>query len=250
MDIHMQLIRKGVKAKKKRLGGGGGVSAGTFPSGTVPTEMGVVSSEYISGIGNPYITQTIASVMVRDSTKVSGSGVITFAQLTNASGTNINSNSQPELTVADYIASDLRSQSLPSTAFSNPVQAGVIYISTNSFTENARLAFRVNCYNQNSSFNGGELVVSDVVNTSSVGIVSNNASTSSPAILTHNPPRSGNIILEFDTISLSSQAELILQFQISVSPKVGGPQSTTTSNPADPAALYASSSYIKIVFIA
>ena len=52
------------------------------------------------------------------------------------------------------------------------------------------------------------------------------------------------------TISLSGTAELILQFQITVSPKASGPQSTTTSNPADPAALYASSSYIKIVFIA
>jgi len=252
MDLAIQgmmLIKKGVKARKKRLAGGGGGSAGTFPSGSVPLEMGVVSSEYVAGLPNPFDTQSIASVMVRDSTKTNASGVVSFAQLTNASGTNINSSSQPELTVADYIASNLRGQPLPSTNFSNPVQAGVVYISTNSFTEDARLAFRVHCYNQNNSFNGAELIVTDVVNEASVPILSNNASPSSPALMTHNPPRSGNIILEFDTRSLSSEAELILQFQIRVSPKVGGPQETTTADPSDPASLYVSSSYIKIGFL-
>ena len=156
MDNPLFLVTKGLKSKKKRLGGGGGA----FPTGSSPFELGIVSfTEQTSS--PPFNTHTMASVFIRQSDKIdpSNGSNLGFATVKNSGGTSINSASNPEINVADYIATILQGESAPNTdANSFPhlagtqMERGEIQISTNNFTEDIFLIFMFHIDVQYSKF--------------------------------------------------------------------------------------------------
>ena len=252
MDNPLFLVTKGLKAKKKRLGGGGGGS-GAFPTGSSPHELGIVSFTEETG-SPPFNTHTMASVFIRDSATInpSNGNPIGHATVKNSGGTNINSVTQPEINVADYIATILQGETAPNTdANSFPhlagtrMERGEIQISTNNFTEDIFLMFMFSGYNQSGSFNQGSGNVNLAVNTSNLTMTLANPN---PFNIGGSTPISGRVDITFHTSLLSSQHEIILEFKADAIGKAGTGTTATTSPIAG--ATKVGSCYLKIVFTA
>lgn len=252
-----------MKDKKKRAGSGGGSPppTGTYPTGNSPAELGVVSfSEQNQGSGNPFTNnQTMASVFVRDSTLMTTGGAFNgHAQITNAGGTNLSSGSNPEVVVADYVATVLQSITPPTTQSNtgfthlNSVQMepGTIYVSTNNFADNVEIRFIWMGYNQNFAYNGAHPsaagTISTITNPSSIPI---NPSMPLSANVTGNPMRTQSVLVFFETSVLSSQGEVMLEFKMTGGAKGQPVLTTATTNPVS-GATFVGSCYMKIVFIA
>jgi len=250
MDNPLFLVTKGLKAKKKRLGGGGG---GVFPTGSSPHELGIVSfTEQTSS--PPFNTHTMASVFIRESSTIdpSNGNIIGFATIKDSGGTNINSISNPEINVADYIATILQGESAPNTdANSFPhlagtqMERGEIQISTNNFTEDIFIIFMFSGYNQSGAFNQGSGNVNLAVNTSNLTITPQNPN---PFNIGGSNPITGRADITFHTSLLSSQHEIILEFKADAIGKAGTGTTATTSPIAG--ATKVGSCYLKIVFTA
>jgi hypothetical protein len=252
-----------MKDKKKRAGGGGSPPppAGAYPTGSPPAELGVVSfSEKNQGSGNPFTNnQTMASVFIRDSILLTTGGQFNGpAPITNAAGTQLSSATQPEVVVADYVATVLQSITPPTTqsntGFShlNSVQMepGTIYVSTNGFADNVLLRFIFMGYNQNNAYNGAHPsaagTISTITNPSSIPT---NPSMPATVIVTGNPMETGSPFVFFETSVLSSQGEVMLEFKMTGGAKGQPVLTTATTNPIS-GATFVGSCYMKVVFIA
>ena len=262
----MTAMKKGtaMKDKKKRAGGGGSPPpppAGTYPTGSPPAELGVVSySEKNQGSGNPFTNNlTMASVFVRDSILLTTGGQFNgHAQITNAGGTNLSSGSNPEVVVADYVATVLQSITPPTTQSntgfpnlnSRQMEPGTIYVSTNNFADNVEMRFIFMGYNQNFAYNGAHPsaagTISAITNPSSIPT---NPSMPATINVQNNPMETGSPSVFFETSVLSSQAEVILEFKMTGGAKGQPVLTTATTNPV-PGATFVGSCYMKIVFIA
>lgn len=245
-------------------GGGGGGSpppTGTYPTGSPPAELGVVSfSEQNQGSGNAFTNnQTMASVFVRDSALITTGGAFNgHAQITNAGGTNLSSLTQPEVVVADYVATVLQSITPPTTQSNtgfthlNSVQMepGTIYVSTNNFADNVSMRFIFMGYNQQFAYNGAHPAatgrISAITNPSSIPI---NPSMPYAVSVTGNPMQTGSPPVFFETSVLSSQGEIILEFAMTGGAKGQPVLTTATTNPVS-GATFVGSCYMKVVFIA
>ena len=259
----MWALKKGtsMKDKKKRAGGGSPPApTGVFPTNSFsPAHLGVVSfTEMNQGSGNAFTNnQTMASVFVRDTVKIDPiTGLHSFAQATNGAGANINTSGQPEIVVADYVATVLQSITPPTTQANTgfphlnsvTMEPGTIYVSTNNFQEIVVLRYIVAGYNQQYAYNGGHPAAaaadSVVANASSIPVNS-----VSPLNVGGNPMQSQTGMIEFDTTAISSQAEVILEFTMTGGAKGQPVLTTATTNPVA-GALFVGSCYMKVVFIA
>lgn len=253
-----------MKDKKKRAGAPPPPPPlGTYPTGNAPHELGVVSfsEKNISGSGNPFTNnQTMASVFVRDSALITtGGGFGGPAQITNAAGTNINSGTNPEVVVADYVATVLQSITPPTTQANTgfphlnsvTMEPGTIYVSTNSFADNVILRFIWMGYNQFGSYRGTHPsaagTIDAITNPSSIPI---NPSMPATVSVSGNPMDSGSPQIFFETSVLSSQAEVILEFKMTGGAKGQPVLTTATTNPTSGSSTFVGSCYMKVVFIA
>ena len=251
----------GTCAQQGAAGGGGSPPpTGTYPTGSAPADLGIVSiTEQNQGSGNPFTNnQTMASVFVRESSLMTTGGAFNgHAQITNAGGTNLSSATQPEVVVADYVATDLQSITPPTnqsnTGFSHlnsvQMQPGTIYVSTNNFADNVEMRFIFMGYNQNGAYNGAHPAaagtISAITNPSSIPI---NPSMPLTVNVTGNPMDSQTVAVLFETSALSSQGEVILEFKMTGGAKGQPVLTTATTNPVS-GATFVGSCYMKVVFI-
>ena len=137
----MTAMKKGtaMKDKKKRAGGGGAPSTGTYPEGSAPNDIGCASLGVSPGALH-------ASILLRDSQIGGGGG---FLQLTTAGGTNINSSVAPDFGIADFVATNLRGETPindPLLVGNPQMQPGVIR-AVGSTSADVELIFRMKVLN-------------------------------------------------------------------------------------------------------
>tara|TARA_R100001509_G_scaffold73187_1_gene40844 strand:- start:3440 stop:4240 length:801 start_codon:yes stop_codon:yes gene_type:complete len=254
-----------MKDKKKRTGAPPPPPPpplGVYPTGVSPHDLGVVSfSEKNQGVGNPFTNnQTMASVFIRGADLIqTGGGFGGPAQITNAAGTNINSGNNPEVVVADYVATVLQSITPPTTQANSPfphlnsvtMEPGTVYVSTNNFGDDVEMQFIWMGYNQNFSFSGfhpaAGATIDAITNPSSIPL-----SPLMPATINvnSNPMETQTVNISFGTSALSSQAEIILEFTMTGGAKGQPVLTTATTNPTSGSSTFVGSCYLKIVFIA
>lgn len=229
----MTAMKKGtsMKDKKKRAGGGGAPSTGTYPSVVGP---GIDIGCMAVGL-NPAGNHLHASVLMRDSFDAAG-----FLQCTNAAGANINSQGAPDFDVADYIATVIQGE----TPMTNPqsgvvMQPGVFHTQGAPLNGDVTLIFRVANDEPTGAFGGGEFLdVLMVHNPNSVVISRINGASPAQVPL-------GQVQLQFDPVTAGDT--IILEFKITGVSKAGTFSSATISPPAA-SALKVGSCYVQIVF--
>jgi len=242
---------KGTAMKDKKKRTAAAPSTGTYPDnivgGGLTFQLGVGSTTVQSRAApNPHLH---ANLFYRDGTLTpSGS----FLQLTNAAGTNINSQGATAVTIADYVATDLRGETpvtLPGGAINPPAQPGVVYVPNivNQGVGVSMLFATMGIDNNNAAWNGGTATVSAVVNRA--GLAVSGTLTDS---MSGNPPVQNNyLIVDIDTSRITSQTEIILEFRVTANNKQAGAQTTTQASASDiiaGTALKVGSCYVKIVF--
>jgi hypothetical protein len=203
-------------------------------------------------------------VFVRDTSLIDpNTGQQSFAQATNGAGANINSQTQAEIVVADYIATVLQSITPPTnqanTGFTHLnsvlMQPGTIYVSTNNFQEMVGIRYMLSGYNQNGAYNGGHpsatANASVVTNQASIPVTFPGPGGGTGAFnVNGNPMQSSTGIVLFDTTTVSSQSEVIMEFTITGAAKGQPTLTTATTNPTSGSSTFVGSCYMKIVFIA
>jgi len=242
---------KGTAMKDKKKRAAAAPSTGTYPDnfvgGGITFQLGVGSADVQSRAApNPHLH---ASVFYRDGTLTpSGS----FLQLTNAAGANINSQGATAVTIADYVATDLRGETpvtLPGGAINPPAQPGVVYVPNivNQGVGVSMLFATMGIDNNSNAWNNGTATVSAVVNQSSLAV-----SGTLTDSMSSNPPVQNNfLIVNIDTTGITSQTEIILEFRVTGNGKQAGNQTTTQASASDitnGSALKVGSCYVKIIF--
>lgn len=222
-----------MKDKKKRAGGGGAPSTGTYPSVVGP---GIDIGCMAQGL-NPAATLLHASVVMKDSFTPAG-----FLQIKNAAGASINSQAAPAIDIADFVAT-VRQGETPINSNVGPMQPGVIHTHNGGGSGNpVILVFRMVNDEPNGVFGGGEFVdVTMVSNPNSVSIGSINGQP--PAQIAFSSGF-GQAIIEFAPVTAG--ATIILEFKITGHSKAGNFSSATTN--AAVGALKTGSCYVQIVF--
>lgn len=230
----MTAMKKGtaMKDKKKRAGGGGAPSTGTYPEGSAPNDIGCASLGVTPGALH-------ASILLRDSQIGGGGG---FLQLTTAGGTNINSNNAPDFGIADFVATNLRGETPindPLLAGSPQMQPGVIRAVGSTFAD-VELIFRMQVLNGSGTYNGGSVSVAIAAQTGSGSI---SLLSPSSVSLSGNPPSGQAVAL---LSRPTNNDEVILEFRVTGNSKAGS--ATTSSVPPAGSALKNGSCYVKVIF--
>jgi hypothetical protein len=173
-------------------------------------------------------------------------------QLTNAAGANINSQGATAVTIADYVATDLRGETpvtLPGGAINPPAQPGVIYVPNivNQGVGVSMLFITMGIDNNSNAWNNGTATVSAVVNQASLAV----SGTLTDSMSGNPPVQNLYLVVDIDTTGITSQTEIILEFRVTGNGKQAGNQTTTqasASNITNGSALKVGSCYVKIIF--
>tara|TARA_R100000908_G_scaffold63079_1_gene43304 strand:- start:3151 stop:3879 length:729 start_codon:yes stop_codon:yes gene_type:complete len=238
----MTAMTKGtsMKDKKKRAGGGGAPSTGTYPSVVGPgIDIGCMALG-LNRAGN----HLHASVLMRESFDAGG-----FLTITNAGGVPLNSIGSPEVEVADYIATAIQGETPINGGIvgggGNPMQAGVFHTQNAPAHAGTTLVFRAENDEPNGAFGGGEFLdIQMVHNPNSVSIAAINGSP--PAQITFSHSGYANAEIEFGP--LSGGETIILEFKITGHSKAGNFSSAVISPPVSGSTLKVGSCYVQIVF--
>ncbi len=243
-------MTKGTAMKDKKKRAAAAPSTGTYPDEFVvngfTSKLGVGSGDVQSrSAPSPNLH---ASLYYRDGVTSNGQ----FLQITNAAGTNANSQGVTAFTIADYVATALRGETpvtLGGGALNAPAQPGVIYV-PNVVNQGigVTMFFHTTAVDANiPSFNGGTATVSAVVNTASLTV----SGTLSDSMSSNPPVQDNYLVVTIDTTGITSQTEIILEFRIQGNGKQPGAQTTKQASASDinsGSALKVGSCYVKIVF--
>ena len=233
----MWAMKKGTSMKdKKKRAGGGAPSTGTYPS---VVGSGIDIGAMAAGL-NPAGSYLHASVLMRDSLDAAG-----FLQITNAGGTNLNSQGTPDVEVADYVATVIQGE----TPMTNPgsgvvMQPGVFHTQGAPANGGVTLVFRVATDEPTGAFGNGEFLdVAMIHNPQGVAITAINGSP--PAQIAF-ASGYGQASIEFG--ALSGGETIILEFKITGHAKAGNFSSAVVSPPIGGSTLKVGSCYVQVVF--
>ena len=216
------VMKKGVKARKKRLGvGGGGGGSGSFPT----NGFGAMSESHTAASTNSGLGHASATVM----------------SVSNAfNGAPISGSNAP-IEVADYIATVIQSETPIDSAGGPSMSAGVVTLPNCAGTVDVSIAVSLSAYNPTGiSTNGGNCTFSIQNNPNSIGVAA------------HNSPVSLGIRnealcrIDLATSGASAGNFIILEFQLNVIGKTGTANTGSTS--AQAGAVKNGSMYLKIIF--